>query len=231
MSQEPADTSSLSQHHAVYENSSSLKCTSCGKSFKTEIELKSHKYVMHKVDPVRCDICNKIFQNPGKLTRHRWSSHNRGLFQCGIPNCLFVGYDSQKTEIHENRDSHPKGLAKHDAHKSHIFAERSPPSSVNIEEIAWNGIEPHEDDESPVMYARECEKEMEQSNDIDLWAWINKWVNSFFFANRGWQFSIHNSIIVLLAWNLFSKRETSWLLRMWIQFETENSHLIPNSVT
>jgi uncharacterized Zn-finger protein len=74
-------------------------CTTCGKGFKTNDDLKFHKITHSEDKPFSCDLCDSKFKRKGALTKHKRLYHTeKEFFDCEECGLTFEG--TKKFEKH-----------------------------------------------------------------------------------------------------------------------------------
>lgn len=76
-------TYSLKKHARNHKGERPYRCLICGKGFKQQAHLVSHKKVHQR--RIQCTVCKKILPTIGELIKHRKSHLKRGMLQC--PDC------------------------------------------------------------------------------------------------------------------------------------------------
>ena len=69
-----SNVSALKRHVRKFHENKSIKCHQCGKFFKTEADLESHK-TLHR--GFECEVCGTSFSNNNSLRTHRWRYHKK----------------------------------------------------------------------------------------------------------------------------------------------------------
>ncbi|KAJ8005288.1 hypothetical protein DPEC_G00145080 [Dallia pectoralis] len=74
----------LKKHvRCIHRGDEPYRCLECGKRFRKEVHLVSHKKVHQRT--IQCTVCKKILPTIGELIQHRKTHIKRGLLQC--PDC------------------------------------------------------------------------------------------------------------------------------------------------
>lgn len=76
-------TYSLKKHARNHKGERPYRCLNCGKGFKQQAHLVSHKKVHQR--RIQCTVCKKILPTIGELIKHRKSHLKKGMLQC--PDC------------------------------------------------------------------------------------------------------------------------------------------------
>lgn len=88
-----------SRHYRYHEkNCKDVICDTCGKTFKSAINLRHHS-VVH-TEKHKCETCNKTFSSNYKLVQHRaMHTGKTSIFPCSICNSKFTQKSSLKRHM------------------------------------------------------------------------------------------------------------------------------------
>ncbi|KAK7096666.1 uncharacterized protein [Littorina saxatilis] len=74
----------LTQHMATHNVKRPNRCTQCGASFTTKVNLREHMDAAHPTPKTyKCTLCSASFAKPNGLTFHLRRAHNGAMFSCG----------------------------------------------------------------------------------------------------------------------------------------------------
>ena len=83
-----------------------LTCTTCNKTYHTELSLKAHVKKKHltTAEKLPCDVCGKVFEFPWHLKDHKYKTHAKDT-TCPTCGLVFNEYSLKRhiRVVHENR--------------------------------------------------------------------------------------------------------------------------------
>ena len=98
-------TAKLARHKVIHVTDKKFVCDICEKCYRTEQNLRSHKYTVHAAEKKhKCSYCGKAFARKDKLTRHEYiHTPNRPNFVCPFrahTGCTRTFYREDKLKRH-----------------------------------------------------------------------------------------------------------------------------------
>lgn len=83
------DIQKLQQHKKAVHLDERFICNWCGKSLKSEYNLKTHLYLHTGETPYKCsfDGCSKAFRSKNTMARHQFTHTGKKQFKCNVDGC------------------------------------------------------------------------------------------------------------------------------------------------